>query len=92
MNRPVKTDNIACRIIEGQAFIINTKTSTLHELDETATFIWRLVEKGRGHEDIARSLSEEFDVSREQASKDTADFLRELEKKGILAASDETLR
>ncbi len=84
MEKLTKTDNIAWRVIEGQAFIINTKTSTLHELDETGTFIWKLIEKGSSIEETAKELSERFDVSTGQAVKDIRDFITELEKKGIL--------
>ena len=45
MTNIVKTNHLAARVIEGKAFIINTKSSTLHELDETGTFIWKLIEK-----------------------------------------------
>ena len=47
----IKTENLASRVIEGQAFIINTKTSMLHELDATGTFIWNLIEKKKNRLD-----------------------------------------
>jgi Coenzyme PQQ synthesis protein D (PqqD) len=84
MKNLLKTNNIAHRIIEGQAYIINSKTSTLHELDETGTFIWKLLEKGKAPREIAESLAANYDVSTEQAFKDTKEFLCELETKGIL--------
>jgi len=43
MKSIVKASHLAARVIEGRAFIINTKTSTLHELDEVGTFIWKLI-------------------------------------------------
>ena len=84
MKMRIKTTDIAWRVIEGQAFIINTKTSTLHELDETGTFIWKLIEKGASAEGAAAELAANFNVTLDTASKDTEEFLSELEKKGIL--------
>ena len=84
MKTKIKKNDIAWRIIEGQAFIVNTTTSTLHELDETGTFIWKLLETDERPEDIAVEISLHFDVSGEQALKDTEEFIVELEKKGIL--------
>lgn len=84
MKKFSKTANVACRIIEGQAFIVNTQTSTLHELDETGTFIWKLIEKGKNIDEVAEALSESFDVTRQNAGKDAEEFISELKKKGIL--------
>lgn len=84
MKRAIKKSSIAWRIVEGQAFIINTKTSVLHELDETGTFIWKLAAKNRDVEYIASELSSHYDVARDQAAKDTEEFFEELEKKGIM--------
>jgi hypothetical protein len=81
---PQKTD-IASRIIEGQAFIVNTKTSTLHELDETGTFIWKLIEKGRTLENIVLELSSFYEVTEARAMKDAKDFLDELSAKGLIS-------
>ena len=84
MPKYVKTNNVACRIIEGQAFIINTKTSTLHELDETGTFIWELIEKNKSAQEIAEKLASTYAVTTEHALKDVIDFIEELDKKGIV--------
>jgi hypothetical protein len=84
MKNLLNNKDIAHRIIEGQAYIINSKTSTLHELDETGTFIWKLLEKGKAPREIAESLAANYDVSAEQALKDTKEFLSELEAKGVL--------
>jgi hypothetical protein len=45
MGTIVKSPHLAWRIVSGQAFVINTKTSMLHELDEVATFIWKAIDE-----------------------------------------------
>jgi len=84
MKNIVKTNNIAARVIEGSAFIINANNSTLHELDETGTFIWKLIEKKKDRKDIISSLVSEYEVTGCQAGADLDEFLYELEKKGII--------
>lgn len=84
MKNITKTNNTASRVIEGKAFIINTKTSTLHELDETGTFIWKQIEKKRNSEEIISSLTAEFEVTGKQAEADLNEFLDELNKKGVI--------
>ena len=84
MKKIVKTNNIAARVIEGKAFIINTKTSMLHELDDIGTFIWKHIEKKHSLEEIVNSLTTEFEVTVNQAECDLEEFLSELNKKGLI--------
>jgi hypothetical protein len=87
MKVTVNRQAIAWRVIEGQAFIINTKESTLHELDETGTLLWKVIEKGGSVEEAARELCGRYEVSMERALSDAREFVSALEKKGILTLS-----
>jgi Coenzyme PQQ synthesis protein D (PqqD) len=84
MKNIIKTNHLAARIIEGKAFIINTKNSTLHELDETGTFIWKLIEKKKSLEEMTSLITSEFDVTSTQAENDLHEFLEALKQKGII--------
>jgi len=76
----------AFRIIENKAYIINTQTSTLHELDEVGTFLWDLLCKNSSAEILAQRLFDNYDVaSYKQAQSDVDDFLEQLSSKGLLA-------
>lgn len=79
-----KTPHLAWRLISEKAFIINTETSVLHELDETGTFIWKLLDKTADPAIIAGLLCEQYEVSPEQAKKDTTKFLKELRVNGLI--------
>lgn len=79
-----KNKNTACRIIEGQAYIVNTKTSMMHELDETATFIWQQISKKTDSSKVVEKLCKVYDVSESKAKKDVEDFLNLLVKKGLI--------
>jgi len=47
--------------------------------------IWRGVEDGASVESVAESISREFCVSKEQALADTAAFIGQLERAGLLS-------
>ena len=79
-----KTHHLAARTIEGQAYIINTRTSMLHELDETGTFLWENMGKSSDEESLVKLLLNEYDVSPESAKTDVGEFLRTLESLGIV--------
>jgi hypothetical protein len=82
------TKNTAWRVIEGRAFVINTNDSTLHELDETGTFIWKIFEKEASIKSVAVKLSREYDVTLENAQKDVTAFITTLIEKGLIRNED----
>lgn len=79
-----RTRHIAARTIEGRAFIINTMSSTLHELDECGTFLWDQIPRTGDATALAEHLTEEYDVDRGRAQMDTTAFLCELEHLGLI--------
>lgn len=53
-------------------------------LNETAVFIWQRLEQGIEKEALLNALTEEFDVSPEEAAADLEEFLTGLRSNGIL--------
>lgn len=81
----VVNSQIACRTIDGEARIISVQDSRLHQLDPVGTFIWELIERGRGR--VGELLDEvvgHFQVERPQALTDLEEFLAELERLGLV--------
>ncbi len=91
MERYQRKKELAWRTIEGQAFIVNTKDSTLHECNEVATYFWKLLETPASLDDIAANVCDAFEVSPEQARADAKEFLMDLEKKGLIELASELL-
>lgn len=79
-----RSKDIAWRTIGGQAFIVTTRTSTLHELNETGTAIWNYLDRPRTIADIAGHLAAEFEVTPPDAQRDTVAYLSQLEKAGLV--------
>ncbi|OGS19415.1 MAG: hypothetical protein A3J83_03205 [Elusimicrobia bacterium RIFOXYA2_FULL_40_6] len=76
--------NIAWRVIEGKAYLVNTKTSYLHSLDEVGTSAWRHISGGTEFEKLLDKLAGEFEVKRTILHKDITEFIEELETKGLI--------
>ena len=53
-------------------------------LNETGSFLWERLEKGCEEEDLVEALLEEYEVTREQASADVAEFVEKLKKADII--------
>ena len=69
---------LAHRVIEGQAFVMDARESTLYSFNGTATFIWKELAAGRSPEEIAESLAEAYDVEPAEARADVREFLARL--------------
>ncbi len=81
---PVKSRFIAHRIIEGEGFVVDSRTQVLHHLNPVAAALWGWLDGRRTAEDLAARLCEEYDVDRERAARDVSAFLEELAAKDII--------
>jgi hypothetical protein len=69
--------------LQGQAVVVVPARREMHELDETATFLWNELAKDRSVEDLVDALCAEFEVEPARADKDVRLFLAALEEKGL---------
>ena len=53
-------------------------------LNETAVYVWELLEKERTADELAASVAEQFGVDLETAQKDVQVFLEEIKEMGLL--------
>lgn len=75
---------LAWREIDGQVVIISPQDSVVHELNETASFIWKQVGSARDAAEIATKIEAKYSISASEAQQDTAEFLASLAAKGLL--------
>lgn len=82
---PVRSDGIVWRDIAGEVVIVNQDDGTIRTLNRTASYIWTLADGTRRLIDIADSLSERYEVTREQACADASEFCLQLVEAGLIA-------
>jgi hypothetical protein len=75
---------LAWREIEGHVIVISPHQSMIHELNDTATFIWKLIESGRELQGIARLFAEEYGLDWEIARADLAEFVTLLGERDLI--------
>lgn len=63
--------------------------NSMIKLNETAHLMWKKIEEGSSKEDIAKAISEEYNVDKETALGDVKRFCEQLGKVGILEGIDE---
>lgn len=84
---PVRNPHLAWRQIEGEIVIISPEDSQVHELNETAAFVWMHADGARSVEEIADAMTEEFEVVREAARADISELVGQLTEKRLLLAA-----
>ena len=77
------------REIAGQymAVPVGERVNDLHgmiALNETGAFIWKLLENEKTEEELARALTEEYEVSYEEALEAVREFRELMEKEKVL--------
>lgn len=70
--------------MNGRALILDPEKSAAHELNVTATFIWRLLDSPQEFDSMINLICKEFDVSVEIARADLTSCLDEMKSKRLL--------
>jgi hypothetical protein len=79
----IRNPRLAWREVDGEMIIISPD-GQVHELNETATLVWKNAAGDKGLEEIAGEMAAEYDVTLEQARTDLAELLVSLEEKQLL--------
>jgi hypothetical protein len=83
-----RNPKLAWREIDGETVIISPEDSQVHELNETASLVWKHAE-GQTLDQLAQRISAEYEVSRETARADLEELLAALgEKQLVFVAPD----
>jgi len=78
-------ESVMVREIDGEILVLDTLSNQVHQLNRTASFIWRMCDEGVMPEAIASALAAEFAVDEETALKDVAKTISRLRSLNLLA-------
>ena len=80
-------DAVMVREIDGELVPLDTRSNRVHQLNRTASVIWRMAEnEGAATEQIAAALVLEFAVTYETAMNDVVETLTMLRSLDLLAS------
>jgi len=82
---PARNPRLAWREIGGEIVIISPDDSQVHELNETASVVWKQADGTKSWEEIAARVAAEFDVELGEAREDVAQLAAALHQKRLLA-------
>jgi hypothetical protein len=58
------------REVDGEILLLDTESNLIHQLNTTASFIWRICQEGASAGEIAARVAENFDVEEDIARAD----------------------
>jgi PqqD family protein of HPr-rel-A system len=72
------------REVEGEVLVLDPVSDRVHQLNASASLIWRMCERGSDVAEIAEALTIEFEVDSKSAAKDVEDTLSALRALNLL--------
>ena len=69
------SDSMVVREVDGELLVLDTRANRIHQLNSTASLIWRRLREGREPDAIAAELAVEFDVDAVTALRDVTETL-----------------
>ena len=80
--------DIAWRMVDEEAVLVNVKKDEVIHLDPVGSFIWSRMDGQAPIQEIAHAVVEEFEVDLETALEDSLDFARRLLEQGAVEVVD----
>lgn len=77
-------ESLTVREVDGEILVLDTGSNRIHQLNPTASFIWRMCEQGAAPEAIASALAAEFAVDERTALEDVVKTLADLRSLNLL--------
>lgn len=79
-----RIEGIAWRVIEGEAVLVNVRSDEVMHLNPAASLLWSSLDGQASLQDIARSITEEYDVDMDTALADAMEFSDSLLEQGAV--------
>ena len=81
---------LVVREIDDETLILDTHRNLVHQLNATASSVWRMKRQGLSAKSIAAAFMQDFDVTEYQAFEDVRVTLRKLESLSLLSRREPT--
>ena len=86
--QPARRPEVAWRVIDGEAVVVNPRAGLVFPLNPVATRCWELADGTRAIESIIQTILEEFDADPQAVEADVVRFFQEVAEKGLVVADE----
>jgi len=70
-----RNSKLIARMIESEYTILNPTSGKLYQLNQTASFIWKLLWHPLTCDEITKKISDKFDYPTDKIKRDVSDFI-----------------
>ncbi|MEE8593297.1 MAG: PqqD family protein [Candidatus Bipolaricaulota bacterium] len=77
-------EDVAAKVLDGEAIMINLAQGTYYSLDEVGTLVWELIEREHTLGYIVEVITQRFEVPLETAEIDVQRLVEEMLEEGIV--------
>jgi len=86
---PVRSGELLSSELEDGTVIVSPSDGKMSVVNEVGAFVWELIDGHHSVDLIVRQVTENFDVTTEQAQVDVMAFLRDLEERNLVSRNTE---
>ncbi|HXG20636.1 MAG TPA: PqqD family protein [Methylomirabilota bacterium] len=79
-----KRMDLKVRVVDGETVVFDRQRGLVHQLNQTASYIWERCDGCSSVEDIAAELQQTFDITYENAVKDVSRLIDEFQQRHLL--------
>ncbi len=84
------TAEVAAKVLDGEAILINLSTGTYFSIDKVGCRIWEMIKKGYNQREITEAVVAFYDVPVEKAKTDVELLISELIKENLIMVTDDS--
>ena len=85
---PKRRTDVTVRVIAGETVILDRRGGLIHQLNQTASYIWDRCDGRSKVAEIADQLTEAFDLDPKTAAKDTVVTVVQLQRLDLLESRE----
>ena len=89
---PKRRTDVNARMVDGEVVVLDRQAGLIHQLNQTASYIWDRCDGQSTVAEIANQLAAAFDVDANTAVHDVATAIMQLHRLGLIEPSNSSSR
>jgi hypothetical protein len=89
MARVARNPEVECTELADGAVLLNMETRLYYSLNQSGLELWNATDRANGPEEVAKRLTEVFEIDQQAAVDVVSDFIPELERERLVVESAE---
>lgn len=82
--RPMRRSHVTTRDLDGETLILDRQRDEVHQLNLSASYVWRRCDGQTTIEEIAAGMVRDFAIHLEEAQRDTVSLISQFVALGLL--------